>query len=262
MSVDETVYETRVLLLEEALGYEFRDRSLLEQALTHRSFANEQERACQDNERLEYLGDSVLGMAVSHHLFQAFPEMSEGELSRARAHVVQTSTLARVGEQELALGGLMRLGRGEDATGGQRKRSILADGVEALVGAIFLDGGYAEAARVVIGLLEPCFRHQSQLVEPGPKSRLQEWLQNRGLPAPTYHLRQEAGPDHAKSFVLEARVLGVSLSKGCGNSKKEATTNAASTALARLVEGDRELLCALNLPETDDPTIASTDHQP
>ena len=222
--------------LEISLGYEFRDKGLLEHALTHRSRAHEDASGgVADNESLEFLGDAVLGLVISDRLFREFPEYDEGQKSKAKALLVSAPTLARVGAQ-LGLGDYLLLGRGEEKTGGRQKPSLIADTFEAVVAAVYLDGG-VEAADVFI---ERQFRGALEDVRDGRtlgggvadhKSRLQEWLQAHDQPLPMYVLVGTQGPDHQKVFEVEVTVGGNAVSRGEGRSKKEAEQRAASRAL-------------------------------
>lgn len=225
--------------LQKAVAYRFRDRGLLEHALTHRSRAHEDASgAVIDNESLEFLGDAVLGFVIADLLFREFPEHDEGQKSKLKASLVSAPTLARLGER-LALGEHLLLGRGEEKTGGRYKQALIADTLEALIAAIYLDGGI-EAAR---GFMTRMYRdlldeiHQTgslALVGVDHKSALQEWLQSRDLPLPEYRLAEESGPDHAKRFRIEVRVRDESIAQAEGRSKKEAEQHAAARALERL----------------------------
>ena len=225
--------------LEAALGYRFTDRGLLEQALTHRSRAHEDPSGeVVDNERLEFLGDAVLGLVVADRLVRGFPDRDEGWNSKAKARLVSEPTLARLGEQ-VGLGDYLLLGRGEEKTGGRRKRSLIADTFEAVVAAIYLDGGLAAAG----AFIDARFRETlADLRANGAdseaaadwKSTLQEWLQARGRPLPAYRLAAEEGPDHRKTFTVDVAVGGDPVASGTGRSKKEAEQRAARQALADL----------------------------
>lgn len=227
--------------LEDRLGYRFRDRSLLAQALTHSSFANEMHQIQNGQnpsgqllphyERLEFLGDAVLELVVSDLLIKAFPEASEGELSRLRAGLVCTDRLARLAAK-LELGSLIRLGRGEEASGGMNKSSILAAVVEAVIAAVYLDGGFEAAAELAgrwfNGLLEGTAG--MELLD-DYKTPLQEKVQAQLKTTPVYRVVEELGPDHMKVFEVELMVSGRLLSRGRGRSKKEAEQAAARQAL-------------------------------
>ena len=234
MSLDEQEFAARLVEVEARLGYPFRSRALLAQALTHRSFTNEAGMALPDNERLEFMGDAVLELVVSERLFQQFGGMCEGELSRARAALVRASSLARVATA-WGLGAVLRLGKGETTTGGRDKRSLLADALEAVVGAVYLDGGIGPAAAVAVRLLgEGLTASAEALVEPDPKSKLQEWAQRRGLPTPRYVVVEEEGPEHLREFTVEVRVGERGVARASGRSKKEAALRAAMMALRQL----------------------------
>ncbi len=217
--------------LEEALGYRFRDPELLARAVTHRSHLAEASSGA-SNERLEFLGDAVLQLAVTDHLFANHPDLPEGEMAKIRASVVAEPALAGFAA-DFGIGAVVALGRGEEMTGGREKPSILADALEAVLGAVYLDGGY-EAAR------EAVLRHWGPLIEeragaPGArdyKTRLQEVLARDGL-APRYHV-EETGPDHAKEFAATVSAAGRVLGEGAGTSKKRAQQAAARAAMEAL----------------------------
>ena len=222
--------------LERILEYRFRDRGLLEHALTHASHANEDvSGGVADNESLEFLGDAVLGFVIADLLFREFPEFDEGGKSKTKAALVSTPSLARLAEQ-LRLGDYLLLGRGEEKTGGRQKQALLADGYEALIAAIYLDGGIEEA-RAFIGrqfedLVEEVRR--SEFAGRDFKSVLQERLQSAGLPLPEYRVAGESGPDHRKLFRIEVSARGQALADATGPSKKEAEQEAARLALEKL----------------------------
>jgi ribonuclease-3 len=218
--------------LEKRLGYRFRRPELLDQALTHRSWAHERETDAGHYERLEFLGDAVLGLIAAEELFRGHPELPEGELSKRKGFLVSREVLARRGE-ELGLGDLLRLGVGEERSGGREKASLLADAVEAVLGAVYLDGGLDAARKAVAGLFA------EGLVRPGAgpsdaKTRLQESVQARGWPLPEYQLVEQTGPDHAKRFTVEVELRGAPAGRGHGRSKKAAEQEAAAVALAAL----------------------------
>jgi ribonuclease III len=221
--------------IERAMHYRFRDRGLLEQALTHTSRANEDvSGGVADNESLEFLGDALLGFIVADLLFREFPEYDEGEKSKSKATLVSTATLARQAER-LQLGDHLLLGRGEEKTGGRRKQALLADGYEALIAAIYLDGGIDDArafiAREFAHLLADV--RQRGVAGQDYKSALQELLQARELPLPDYRLVGTVGPDHQKQFQVEVVVNGEPLGQATGPSKKEAEQEAARAALEK-----------------------------
>jgi ribonuclease-3 len=222
--------------LQRAIDYRFRDRGLLEHAMTHASRANEDvSGGVADNESLEFLGDAVLGFIVADTLFREFPDSSEGQKSKIKASVVSTAALARQAER-LALGDHLRLGRGEEKTGGRRKHALLADAYEALVAAMYLDGGIEQARTFIVRefapLLDEVRRHG--LVGDDYKSALQELLQSRDQALPEYRLAGTIGPDHLKLFRVEVVVKGDTLAEGTGPNKKEAEQDAARAALEKL----------------------------
>ncbi len=221
-------------IFEARLGYRFHDRRLLEMALTHKSYLNENPSpAREDNERLEFLGDAVLNLAVGHLLMESLPLRAEGELSRSRALVVNEGGLARVAES-LGLGDWLFLGKGEEQTGGRHKPSLLADACEAIVAAIYLDGGFEAAFRVVRQLFEPQMRAARDPANADFKTRLQERAQGRLHCSPRYAVVAESGPDHDKVFEVVLTLNGREYARGTGKSKKEAEQRAAALALGVL----------------------------
>ncbi len=228
---------TRASELEEVLGHRFRQAALLEQALTHSSFRAEGglgEDAA-DNEKLEFLGDAILGLIVSEYLVEAFPDWTEGQLSKGRAGFVNAGSLCAAARR-LGLGGHLRLGRGEEKTGGREKPALLADVYEAVIAAIYLDAGLAAARGFVQrSLLEPLIEEKAgKLTHADYKSALQELLQRRGVMPADYHVVGESGPHHRKTFTVEVTVAGETLATGAGTSKKEAEQAAAQAALQQL----------------------------
>lgn len=212
------------------LGYTFTRRELLELALTHRSHGS-----C-NNERLEFLGDSILGFTIGAALFEQFPEGREGQLSRLRAQLVSGETLAQLA-REMDLGECLRLGEGEMKSGGFRRASILADAVEALIGAIYLDGGLEVARERVLSWFSSRLQSLSLETVKDPKTRLQEWLQARQRPLPEYTVVAVAGAEHAQQFVVECRVNGLHQPvRGEASSRRAAEKAAASEAYQRLTE--------------------------
>lgn len=221
--------------LEARIGYRFRDRGLLEHALTHKSRAAEDvSGGVVDNESLEFLGDAVLGLVVADALFRRYPEYTEGQKSKIKAAIVSTQSLARHAEA-LGLGAHLILGRGEEKTGGRFKQALLADAYEALIAAIYLDGGLEAAAAFLQRELRDAIEAGSaQTIVRDYKSALQERLQALGRPLPEYRVSGEAGPDHRKVFSVEVVVDGAVLGAATGHAKKEAEQEAARLALARL----------------------------
>jgi len=231
--------------LETRLGYQFKRPELIERALTHSSAIPElragyaaeasAERLPQDNEQLEFLGDAVLDMLASEYLLSTFPDWSEGQLSKSRARLVNARSLEMAARQ-MHLGEHFRLGRGEEKTGGRDKPALLADAFEAVIAAVYLDGGL-EAARGVLHrvLFEQALEERGErMAESDRKSALQEFLQGRGQPPAEYRLAGESGPDHQKKFQIEVWVSGACMASAEGSTKKEAEQRAARSALERL----------------------------
>ncbi len=224
--------------LQDQIRYPFGDPRLLILALTHVSYGHEnhQDRVLpqRDNERLEFLGDAVLDLVVSDLLLESYPDASEGQLSKMRAAVVNERTLSEIAKS-LHMNELIRLGRGEIRSGGNEKPSILSSAFEALIAAIYLDGGFHAVYPVVRYLFAPIFKDSSSgIVFQDYKTRLQELVQSRFKLTPTYHLVGSSGPDHAKVFTVEVRVKDEILAKNDGSSKKEAEQNAARAALGSM----------------------------
>lgn len=211
--------------IERAIGYVFSSRSIQDQALTHRSFG------AVHNERLEFLGDSVLNCVIAQALYERFSEVREGDLSRLRANLVRQETLAEIA-QRLGLGEQLRLGEGELKSGGFRRPSILADALEALFGAVFVDGGFEQARKTILMLYEPFLAHlDPRHSGKDAKTALQEFLQGRRLALPQYHLRATRGEAHAQEFEVECLIpeLGIS-TLGRGPSRRAAEQEAARRA--------------------------------
>jgi len=219
--------------VENLLGYTFDDRELLAQALSHRSYTNEKGRPLiESNERLEFLGDSVIELAVTHVLFEDFPEYPEGELTKLRSPLVKGAALAEAAHR-MGLSEHILLGRGEDATGGRTKKSILADGYEAVVGALYLDGGFEIASGLVISCLGPLIEDIVTWGSGDFKSELQERATKKFGTVPRYRIKEE-GPDHFKTFHATVEVGSVKYGPVAGPSKKEAEQGAARAALLKL----------------------------
>lgn len=225
--------------LEDRIGYHFRDLGLLEHALTHRSRAHEDASGgVVDNESLEFLGDAVLGFVVADMLFQRFPTHTEGYKSKIKASIVSTVSLARLA-LGIDLGRYLMLGRGEEKTGGRAKHAILADSFEALIAAIYLDGGVDAARTFIVSCFGPLIDSGGDRVAEASftndwKSELQEWLQAEGRGLPDYQVTAIEGPDHRRRFDVEVHVGGVPVGRAQGRSKKEAEQQAAKAALADL----------------------------
>lgn len=225
-------------ILQEHIGYHFRNPQLLLDALTHSSYAREGSAALRDNEQLEFLGDAVLNFLVSVRLADAFPHFPEGKLSRGRARLVAAEHLGRVALR-LELGNYLRLGRGEEKTGGRAKLSLMVNALEALVAAVYRDGGLRAAQRLIQRFILP---GDLEAVAPDLftidyKSALQEHLQAERLGPASYRVLSEAGPEHRKIFMVEARAGGHGAARGSGNNKKTAEQQAARTLLDQLRKG-------------------------
>ncbi|PKN11673.1 MAG: ribonuclease III [Deltaproteobacteria bacterium HGW-Deltaproteobacteria-4] len=220
--------------LQTLIGYHFSDTARLDEALTHRSYANEQRTRCADNERLEFLGDAILGLVIAETLFIGDIQRPEGELSRLRSELVNAGTLAQLARQ-INLGAALKLGRGEVKAGGSDKENILADAFEALLGAIYLEGGIAAVRPVILRLFTQVMIEKTlQQGNSDFKSQLQEYLQSLQQTPPEYVLIETEGPEHERTFVVEARTPGQVLGVGQGRSKKEAEQAAAGAALKML----------------------------
>jgi len=217
--------------LEKIIGYRFHDRTLLEEALTHRSRANEVQGEA-DNQRLEFFGDSILGFLISHLLFTRFPDAREGELTHMRAALVDEARLSAIA-QAFGVGSYLQLGKGEERSGGREKKSILADAYEALIAAIYLDGGIAAVRNIIenhFALLLGEFA-ASGVDSTDYKTELQEYTQANSAATPEYQLTSAEGPDHDKTYRFSVIVNGVPAGSGEGKSKKEAQQAAAREAL-------------------------------
>lgn len=217
------------------LGLKFSDVSLLEQALTHRSYLNEQVGDVgEDNERLEFLGDSVLDFLITDFLYRRFPEMPEGEMTRLRAALVRTETLAQLA-RERQLGAALRMGKGEEQSGGRDRRNILCDAYEALLGALYLDQGAAAVEQFVMPHLTPLIEYiLAEGLHRDARSMFQEWSQAQHNVTPVYRVAAEEGPDHEKAFTVEVLVDEVVAGRGTGPSKQTAAQAAARDALHQL----------------------------
>ena len=219
--------------LEERLGYTFQNRRLLENALTHSSYANENKaKGESSNERLEFLGDSVLGMVVADHLYRNHPDLPEGELTRTRAALVCEESLVEVAA-ELNLGEYLRLGKGEESGGGRHRPSIQADAVEAVLAAVYLDGGIGSARKIIQRYIL-CREIEGLNSSRDYKTALQELVQRESGQVLKYRLTGEEGPDHDKRFFVEVDLNGTPVGSGKGHSKKEAEQMAAKAAIAKL----------------------------
>ncbi len=219
-------------ILQRSLGYKFKNTELLTKALTHRSFVHEQpQKDIVDNERLEFFGDSVLGLVVSDYLLKKFPNFSEGKLTKLRAGLVNDSNLAKKA-MNLRVGNFIRLGRGEALTGGRKRNSILASTLEALIGAIYLDGGL----NAISVLLHRLFKNDIKLIiskkgERNWKELLQQYTQKNFKSHPDYKIIKETGPPHKRKFVIGVKINNKMLGKGAGDNKKQAEQKAAKSTL-------------------------------
>jgi len=227
--------------LEARLGYCFQSPDLLRQALTHRSHLNEAARSSSGhNERLEFLGDAVLDLAISHHLMERLPDADEGTLSKTKSQIVSAEGLAAVA-REIDLGPSLFLGKGEEKTEGRAKRSLLANGLEAVIGAVYLDGGWSVAKTVILRLFDQTLQTQTdELAEVVDyKTTLQEQCQKAFGRPPTYRLSRVSGPDHERIFAVEILINDVPYGDGVGRSKKEAEQQAAAQVLRRRTVASR-----------------------
>ena len=219
--------------LEQAIGYRFKNITLLQNALAHSSYANERwHDSLKSNERLEFLGDSILGMMVADHLYKNFPDRPEGELTRMRADMVCETSLAQIADR-IGLGAHMLLGHGEEQGGGRLRASILADAVESVIAATYLDGGMA-AAQAFIQKFVLCNVPVKQLHNADYKTQLQELVQQKKNQVLSYKLTGESGPDHDKHFAVEVSLNGTVVGSGEGTSKKRAEQDAARCAIEKL----------------------------
>ena len=223
--------------LQLALKIKMKDLSLLDRARTHRSFSNESGKTCIDNERLEYLGDSVLALVINEYLFKRYSDYLEGDLAKIKSTVVSESVLYQVAK-DLNLGEFLLLGKGEDHSGGRTRPSILANTVEAVIGALYLDSGLKRSRECVLSLLK---KHVEQINRMeymrDPKTALQEYVQKKYKEKPRYDVVEESGPDHLKEFTVRLMVCGREVLCGKGSSKRRAEMDAARIALGLLHEG-------------------------
>ncbi len=227
--------EHTITELENVLGYSFKNRQILMNALTHRSFFHENPDKAQDyNERLEFLGDSVLGFVIVEYLYLSDSSLTESIMAKAKSYLVKESVLSEIAAS-LSLGKYLRLGKGEESTGGRTKRSLLADAVEAVLGAVYLDGGYEDARRLILGLFQDKI---GSVLKSGKfhdfKTELQEKTQFLFNSIPEYRMIKQEGEEHSKIFTVDVHIAGTKFGTGFGKSKKEAETNAAQEALREL----------------------------
>lgn len=219
------------------IGYKFRNEKLLQQALTHSSYANERHRKNADNERLEFLGDAVLEVVSSEFLFLHYPDLTEGDLTKLRASLVCEPTLAGC-TSPMHLGDFIYLGKGEELTGGRRRKSILSDALEAVIGAIYLDGGFTSAKEFILKFILTDIEHKKLFYD--SKTILQEFVQGNCKELLNYKLLDESGPDHNKNFTVEARIGEKVIGTGSGHTKKAAEQEAAYQALLLLKPEEKD----------------------
>ena len=225
---------TDLATLQNTLGVSFKDPSLLEQALVHSSYVNENMGTATSNERLEFLGDAVLGLIIARELYQRLPQSTEGEMTELRSSLVRGDTLSRLAET-ISLGNYLYLGKGEKASGGRLKPANLAGAMEAVIAAVFLDQGPDTTRDFIFRLMDKELNKiLSQGIEPDYKSQLQELIQARYQQTPTYQVIEAIGPDHDRRFTVEVRVSDTVLGRGSGKSKKAAEEESARSALDRL----------------------------
>ena len=232
--------EHTIIELENLLGYSFKNRQILMNALTHRSFFHENPDKAQDyNERLEFLGDSVLGFVIVEYLYLSDSSLTESIMAKAKSYLVKESVLSEIAVS-LSLGNYLRLGKGEESTGGRTKRSLLADAVEAVLGAVYLDGGYEDARRLILGLFQNKIGYVLMSGEFYDfKTELQEKTQLLFNSIPEYRMIKQEGEEHNKIFTVDVHIAGTKFGTGFGKSKKEAETNAAQEALRELQTQER-----------------------
>lgn len=218
------------------LGLSVQDKKIYQKAFTHRSYLNESKETTESNERLEFLGDSVLSFIVSSFLFNIRPQDTEGDLTNLRAYIVKTDSLAKI-SQKLCLGKFLKLSKGEEISGGRENPQLLANTFEALLGAIFLDQGIEGATKFVHSTLLPLFEEEVQKGAPrDPKSELQEVVQSRFQTSPKYKILETSGPDHAKRFTVGVFIMGDQVGTGNGSNKQQAEEESAREALLRLTK--------------------------
>lgn len=225
---------TDLAALQNTLGVSFKDPSLLEQALVHSSYVNENMGIATSNERLEFLGDAVLGFIIARELYQRLPRSTEGEMTELRSSLVRGDTLSHIAEA-ISLGDYLYLGKGEEASGGRLKPANLAGAMEAVIAAIFLDQGSNATRDFILKLMDKELNKiLSQGIEPDYKSQLQELIQAKYQQTPTYQVIEALGPDHDRRFTVEVRVGNTVLGRGSGKSKKSAEAESARSALDQL----------------------------
>jgi len=228
--------------LQNLIQVKFKDKGLLNRALTHRSYVNESSAVkIKDNERLEYLGDSVLGLIVNEYLFKRFEDYPEGDLAKIKSAVVSEATLAKVA-YNIELGSYLLMGKGEELSGGRERASILANSFEALIGAVYLDSGVKDCRKFVLNLLKKDIERIDRMTYlRDPKTTLQEYVQKRYRERPVYEVIEERGPDHKKEFIVKLVINGREAARGRGTSKRKAEMLAAEDVLKRIEKGGEEI---------------------
>ncbi len=226
-----------VTVLEERINYVFSDKTTILTALTHSSYANEKKaKKLKYNERIEFLGDSVLSLTISEHLYRKYPDLPEGELTVTRSKIVCETSLSKCAA-DIGLGELLLLGKGEELSGGRSKSSILSDAYEALIGAIYIDGGFDTAKNFILKNMDEVIKNSMQgKLFYDYKTQLQEKIQQKGEQQIVYEVVDEKGPDHNKTFITQVKINNVVCGQGSGRSKKESEQNAAKDALDKLAE--------------------------
>lgn len=243
---------------QEQLGLEFRNLNLLQQALTHRSYLNEQDdKLLADNERMEFLGDAVLDFLTANALYQRYRDMPEGELTRLRAALVRTETLAQVA-LECRIGDVLRISKGEETSGGRQRQNILCDAFEALVGALYLDQGLAAVEMFAMPRLVPLLEHiLAEGLHKDARSMLQEWSQSVYNLTPDYRVVEASGPDHDKEFTIEVLIGEQVVGTGYGRSKQLGAQSAARSALRQLEQGELQIVVPQPVLVTPEPEESS-----
>lgn len=229
-------------ILQNIIHVKFKEKSLLNRALIHRSYVNESSTdKIKDNERLEYLGDSVLGLIVNEYLFRRFEDYPEGDLAKIKSAVVSEATLAKVA-RDINLGTYLLMGKGEELSGGRDRSSILANSFEALIGAVYLDSGLRECRRFILSLLKKDIERIDRMTYlRDPKTTLQEYVQKRYKERPVYEVVEERGPDHKKEFIVRLIIKGNEVSRGVGSSKRKAEMLAAEQILKKIEKNGGEI---------------------
>jgi ribonuclease-3 len=227
--------------LQELIRVKFKNKSLLNRALTHRSYLNEADHEVKDNERLEYLGDSVLGLIVNEYLFRHYEDYQEGGLAKIKSAVVSEDTLSKVA-RALNLGSFILMGKGEEQSGGRERNSILSNTLEAVIGSVYLDSGLKEARNFVLSLIKNDIeRIDNMTYLRDPKTTLQEYVQKKYKERPDYVIVEEQGPDHRKHFVVNLKIKGRNIALGEGSSKRKAEMNAATEVLKKIEAGESNI---------------------